>query len=208
MNKNAICYFFLLVIVVVLSNYALAEQNGNGFIMRNNVQFGMTPSEVEKLETFSLIEHRPEWNQYYFGFGEVAGIKDSEVMYVFDDLDGLKSLEIFFAINNQYKTDISTKADYKTTSSSLRQKYGQPLGNTNGESYYLRGSSLDFFIQSYQVYKMLGNESNYEEWVVPQEDGIVKIDHYFLSNGVNVLSHYLQYTFFSNNEMNNQLQDL
>ena len=199
MKKSILCILLIASLIVSSSGLVLADSS---FTMRNGVQFGMKLSQIEKLETFKRIKGTLD-SIYAYGYGTVSGIKDSSVEYHFDRSGGLKSLEIDFSGANTKRSKIAIQGEYERISSQLKEKYGTPLGNTNGKAHYLRGNEFSSFVGNYNVWAMVGAKVVYEEWLIEQNTGSIKIDHLYCGS-----SHILEYTYFSKSEINSMFNDL
>ena len=192
MKKVFVALILLFMLSVVAYSFA-----DTIFQLRNNIEFGMTLSEVEKLETLprdknSLVP--------YFGYGKIANIDYSGVQYHFENK---KLKEVEFNFDELHKRGIFYAIqDYGDISTLLNSKYGTPLGNKDGKTSVLRGSEFDSFITIMFIFDSM----DYEEWLIKVDGGYVKIDH-FLAQGKET-SHMLSYTFFSDKEVNQLTKDI
>jgi len=189
----------MIAILLGFANLGFAE----GFSMRNGVEFGMTLEEIEKVETFSRDKSKNQ-EVYSYGYGKISGIDGSCVEYHFDQNGKLNSLEINFSEEN--KNNPMIKEDYVKINSLLEDKYGKPLGNKNGECYFLRGNEFNSVLSNYTLFKMLGTVI-YDEWLLETEDGHIKIDHFCFYKGSEGM-HCLEYSFFSHEDVKNMQNDL
>lgn len=189
--------YLLFLMMVLLCTVGIAT--ADSFTMRNGVQFGMTVSEVGKLETMPRSKETIS-SVYFYGYGEIAGIKNSAVEYHFDN-NKLKGVEIHF--DDLHKSGkLTVIQDYSDINALLQGKYGEPIGNTNGRSSALRGYEFETFITFYNFWKSM----DYEEWLLQIDGGYVKIDHYLVVGTNN--THMIEYTFFTEKEVNKLLNDI
>ena len=174
------------------------------FILRNGIQFGMTKEEVANLET---LPREPGVFEYY-GYGTISGIADSAVQYHFNSDKKLRSVEIDFSTKDK-KGYVLMTVDFEAINGKLRAKYGEPLGNTGGACHYIQGAEFGSLMGSYSSWIILGCSIDYDEWVIDVEGGHVKIDHILQASqntGTNL--HILEYTFFTDDDIENSLNDV
>ena len=174
------------------------------FILRNGIRFGMTKEEVSILETLPREPGVPE----YYGYGTVSGIADSAVQYHFNSDKKLRSVEIDYS--QKYKKGyVLMTVDFEAINGKLRAKYGEPLGNTGGACHYIQGPEFGTLMRSYSSWAILGCSIDYDEWVIDVEGGHVKIDHFLqTSRNTDTNSHILEYTFFTDDDIENSLNDI
>ena len=189
--------YLLFLVIVLLCTVGMAT--ADSFTMRNGIQFGMTVSEVNKLETMPRSKKTIS-SVYFYGYGKIAGIKNSGVEYHFEKKK-LKGVEIHFDDLHK-KSKYAVIQDYSDINALLQGKYGEPIGNKNGHSSALRGYEFETFMQYYTLWKSM----DYEEWLLQIDGGYVKIDHYLVIGANNV--HMLEYTFFTEKEVNKLVNDI
>ena len=198
--KSNMILALVLTIICAFPIYSHAESEE--FTLRNGIAFGMSEKEVDKLETLSRDKTYPLIN--YYGYGKITNINYSGVQYHFTN-GKLKEVEINFDALSKRGISYNIK-DYADISGMLTAKYGKPLGFVNGQSHYLRGTEFDTYMSSYSLWALLGVSLDYEEWLVPVNGGYVKIDHHFnygKLKGKDDYHHFLEYTFFSTDEVKN-----
>ena len=193
-----ILYIFL--VVLLFCSSAIAEV----FTLRNGVQFGMTLNEIEKLEPLKRVTSTNK-DVYMYGYGIIANIDDSGVEYHFDKDGKLYSLELDLASGKkQYYT---CKQDYEKINSMLKDKYGAPLGNKNASSYFIRGKEFSGILSAYSLFQMMSTGILYDEWIIENEFGYMKIDHSCFYKGGDA-GHFLEYTFFTDEDIKSLQNDI
>ena len=189
--------FVALIILSLLAVFAYSSAE-TIFQLRNNIEFGMTLSEVEKLET---LPREKDVLVPYFGYGKIANIDNSGVQYHFEN-DKLKEVEINF--DHLHKRSIlSSILDYGDISSLLNSKYGTSLENKGGKASVLRGTEFNGFMKIMFILDSM----DYEEWLIKVDGGYVKIDHFLAKDGKEAI-HTLSYTFFSDKEVSQLTNDI
>lgn len=184
-----------IILSILLSPGALAET----FSIRNGITFGMTKEQVKKIETMKVSSEWTDGTYLSYKNITISGIKNSILEYHFEN----KKLINFTMLFNDNATKATHEKDYKTLNAALKDKYGKPLGYANGKTAELVSGYLDAQISIALLDKMLGGKLQYkvtyDEWLIPTDDGKVKIEHVlFTSNEKKENSHHLYYTFFSN----------
>lgn len=173
------------------------------FILRNGIQFGMTKEEVANLET---LPRDPGVIEYY-GSGTISGIRGSGVEYHFNSDNKLKGVEIQYSRMDK-KSSVFMKADFEDINRKLKAKYGEPLGNKGGDSYCIMGTETDT-VREYSSWISMGCSIDYDEWVIDVEGGHVKIDHVLQTSETPATNfHFLEYTFFTDEDIINAPSDV
>lgn len=187
------------IVAIIISILVCPMASAETFSIRNGITFGMTKEEVKKAENMKVsIDGK---NSYFMSYQkvEIAGIKNSTLEYLFEK-------NKLIGINMLLNTDaakLTLEKEYRALSSSLKDKYGKPLGYKNGKTADLTSSYLSAQITTADLDKLLGGKLgykiSYEEWLIPIQDGKVKIEHVlFTAKSNKECAHSLYYTFFSN----------
>lgn len=200
-------------LVVLLLSIFLFSASAESFSLRNGVTFSDTKADIISKETLPQYEDTAlsMFNNYnemaplieptppliagevlFFGPETVAGVPDSYVEYIVND-DGLWALGYSFRMINAY-------VDYQMISASMAVKYGAPIATGNYIKEGLGRTVGDLEYWANQELIELYVSKAVEEWVVPQSDYDVKIEHVFLKMmsfpGIETVNgkHYLTYT--------------
>lgn len=162
MWKKLVSGFLAMMLVATMVLSASAEDT---YTLRNGVQFGDTVEQVRAKETLAWDED--DCNDTHLGTvdGTVAGISGVHIKYFFDE-DG-KLVEVRWELPERSYAD-SSDSDYSTLYKAFAQKYGSPLGYTDGDGYIITGRALNYIALMYVVYDMsgmYGELRDYDEWV-------------------------------------------
>lgn len=206
MKRFAMILLSLMLIFSTLFAIADAEE----FAIRGT-RFGMTPAEVKAIESlpYSSKNVGNDGKETYSFEGTISGIDNSRIYYIFEK-GVLKSINIDF---DNTKGKILLERDYNTINSALKSKYGIPLGLAGGKTYEFVGQNLEAMAMTFPLAELVNMSYDYCEWWIETDGGHVKIDQIYSfipgkkgSEGTAVNS--IQYTFFSESEINSVLGDL
>lgn len=173
MKKNIIRLISML-LVLCCATSAFAEEE---FTLRSGIKFGDTIEDiVEKETTLTREDDDSNWFK-----GTIAGYKDSQALFSFDDNGKLEDMcYAFDQFGNDYKSSSDVSDVYATLYKSVVRKYGSPLGNTGGNVELITGSAMTRMgIVVYMIGGMDGYDGDYldyDEWIVDCTGGHVKID--------------------------------
>ena len=144
------------------------------FKLREGIKFGDNKNTVKANESLNYVNENSA--QVYFR-GVIEGIKGSEVSYYFDNYGELNCMTYalgpfaFASIDVSYYNDMKAK---------LTERYGKPLGYTNGTTSILLGHRLQYYlIDLYETEKITKGTHKilkYDEWLVPCAEGVVKVE--------------------------------
>ena len=173
MKKNVIRLVSILLVLCCVTT-AFADEE---FVLRNGIKFGDTIDEIVEKET-TLTRKSDDSNWFV---GTIAGYKDSEAGFFFDDGGKLEDMGYSFS---QFGSDYKARSDvsdvYATLYKSIVRKYGSPIGNVGGNAELITGSAITRM--SVMVYIVGGADGydgdylDYDEWIVDCAGGHVKID--------------------------------
>ena len=141
------------------------------FVLRNDIQFGDSVSEVQKKETLTTKRDTNDDGETELETpegGTIAGIDDSKVTFTFNKDDELYDMRYYFY-----------EDAYDTLSDALIDKYGDPLEPDGDVIFVTRTSALTAAARLNSVYEMLGDKMEvlgFSQWLVECEDYSVKID--------------------------------
>ena len=150
-----------------------SQKSESSFTLRNDIQFGDSMDAVRKKELFSLDKTS---SSTLAGKGNIAGYDNSYVSYWFDDSNKLAEIVYMF---EDTKDQDASRERYETVYAGLAKKYGEPLDVADGEFYPLTTSAFDFYNDAAVIVSYTGRIAElerYDEWLVPDGDGSVKID--------------------------------
>ncbi len=173
MKKNIIRLISMLLILCCVTS-AFAEEE---FTLRSGIKFGDTLEEIVKKET-SLKQKEKDRNWFK---GTIAGNKDSEAGFFFDDSGKLTDMVyVFDQFGKDYKSSEDVSNVYATLYRSIENKYGSPIGNTGGSLELITGKAISrsaFYIALSKSFDGCdGDYIDYDEWTVDCSGGHVKID--------------------------------
>ena len=173
-----------------------ASSDEDRFALRGGITFGDSSQTVQEKEVFSLDKTS---SSTFAGKGNIAGYDNSYVSYWFDDSN--KLTEIVYMFEDTKDQDTSHER-YETVYAGLAKKYGEPLNIADGEFYPLTTSAFDFYNDAAVIVSYTGRVAElerYDEWLVPDGDGFVKIDLastcYGSADSLNYILH-LAYKYF------------
>lgn len=208
MEKNIIRLISMLLILCCVTS-AFAEEE---FTLRSGIKFGDTIEDILEKET-TLTRKSDDSNWFT---GTIAGYKDSEALFSFDDDGKLVDMGYSFTqFGNDYKSSSDVSDVYATLYKSVVRKYGSSLGNTGGNVELITGSAMTRMgIVVYMIGGMDGCDGDYldyDEWIVDCTGGHVKIDlisYYFRDS--NYEYHFnvdLSYRFYTDAEYEEALNE-
>lgn len=143
------------------------------FTLRGGIMFGDSSQTVQEKEVFSLDKTS---SSTLAGKGNIAGYDNSYVSYWFDDSNKLTEIVYMF---EDTKDQNASRERYETVYAGLAKKYGESLDVADGEFYPLTTSAFDFYNDAAVIVSYTGRIAElerYDEWLVPDGDGSVKID--------------------------------
>lgn len=210
MKKLVFVSAVLAMLLVVSGCFAESE-----YTIHNGTKFGMSSSEVVSLEKssgFTLagedLFSGTEASKILKGEGKIAGVDDSEVLYLFDKNDKLYSA--IYALPPWFKTlrkDLSSV--YNSVETALVNKYGTP-----DESWVLIANKIGYEPLNYFWSSVEGNPMpSYSSWLVEQEDGTCVVIVHFqvkasIVSGMDATFHYVGYQQYTIEEFNAQINDI
>lgn len=177
-----------------------ASSDEDRFALRGGITFGDSSQTVQEKEVFSLDKTS---SNTFAGKGNIAGYDDSTVVYHFDDSNRLT--EIVYWFEDTKDQDLS-RDRYETIYNGLAKKYGEPLSIAEGEFYPLTTSAFDYYNNAAAIVAFTGRVAElerYDEWLIPDGDGSVKIDLastcYGSADSLNYILH-LAYKYFETDD--------
>ena len=150
-----------------------ASSDEDRFALRGGIMFGDSSQTVQEKEVFSLDRTS---SSTLAGKGNIAGYDNSYVSYWFDDSNKLTEIVYMF---EDTKDQDASRERYETVYAGLVKKYGESLDVADGEFYPLTTSAFDFYNDAAVIVSYTGRIAElerYDEWLVPDGDGSVKID--------------------------------
>ncbi len=215
MKKFALVMAFILVFSALSITTATAEHSQNRFTIHSGVTFGMTKSEVERLETEAGFTVRsdgelegyelcPLHGSNLYLSGTIAGIKGSTIYYHFNSDDQLESA--IYHLGHAVKTDNLSSTCWDLHNA-LWDKYGFYDDNTEA---ILEARLLDTCIMSaavasstqYTKYKYL------DDYAYTVTEGNNTIIIYLIETKYNILNQmdvydlFIEYHIYSTEEYN------
>lgn len=185
-----------------------------GFSLRNGIQFGNSMDDVLAKETLAIkkIEDEAEEDDdsdYPYSIttenGTVAGVAGAYVWYRFDADKTLREVE--YVLPSKSKKD-SSDSEYETLYKGLANKYGTPLGYTDGSCYIITGNALEssvFMAYFYDSLGYYGDVRDYDEWDIDTGEYHVKIElvQYYYGTSYSSISYYntISYTYFTDEDL-------
>ena len=167
----------IIMAMLLLWSFTVAAHAENEFVLRNGIQFGDTKEEVRAKETIEINEEEGNENQIWTKEGNVAGFEGVNLLYVFDDED--KLIEVKWQLPESSYSDTSDSI-YSKMKKALSEKYGTPLGYTNGDFYIITTTAVTgaaVFAGTYKLVGKYGDLRDYDEWDYEYQNGQhVKID--------------------------------
>lgn len=157
----------LLVVMLINTLTVIADD----FVLRNDIQFGDSVSEVQKKETLTTKRDTNDDGETELETpegGTIAGIDDSKVTFTFNKDDELYDMRYYFY-----------EDAYDTLSDALIDKYGDPLEPDGDVIFVTRTSALTAAARLNSMYEMLGDKMEvlgFSQWLVECDDYSVKID--------------------------------
>lgn len=172
MKKIITCVLSMLLVLCCVTP-AFAEEE---FTLRNGIKFGDTIEDiVEKETTLTQNEENSNWFT-----GTIAGYKDSDAGFIFDDDGKLTDMVyVFDQFDKDYKSREDVSSVYATLYRSIANKYGSAIGNTGGTLELITGIAITKSVFMVALAKRLegdGDFLDYDEWTVECSGGHVKID--------------------------------
>lgn len=174
----------------------------NAFSVRG-ISFGMSQKQIEDIEEFALIKNEGKFITYT---GTLSGIDNSNIIYNVDPIEGLLEIQYQYSSPN----NIQIKKDFEKIQNALVKKYGEPLGNKNGETYTYTTSPFGAIKDLIPMLGLVDVECEYEEWWIEVKNGHVKIDHFYMCKDEEGVynCHYLAYKFVPNDEEQDIMNDI
>lgn len=201
--------------MLLLWSFAVSAHAENEFVLRNGIQFGDTKEQVRAKETIAINEERSEdeedlghlWTEK----GNVAGFEDVIILYTFDEKD--KLIEVKWCLPMRSNSD-SSDNDYSKLKKAMSEKYGTPLGYTNGDCYIITTDTLTNAYTFVGLNKMLDMPSDirdYDEWDYEYQNGQhIKIDlvqFYITYTNSREYDFWVGYKHFTDEELNAAKQE-
>lgn len=209
--KKVFALFLTLCLLLVMVTSVIAEDK---FSLRCNIHFGDTMDEVKAKETLGFDKETEDTLETSKGI--LGGVDGSYIRYCFKDG---KLTEALWFLNagsyGSYSQDV-VKNDYSKIHDALIQKYGSPLGYTNGDCHIITGGGIDGVANLTYLSQALGGGGDvldYDEWIVNSEGTEkVKIDmafgYYYYDSILNKKYVFqLSYKAFTEEDVNNALQE-
>ena len=198
--------------MLLLWSFTVAAHAENEFVLRNGIQFGDTKEEVRAKETIEINEEEGNENQIWTKEGNVAGFEGVNLLYVFDDED--KLIEVKWQLPESSYSDTSDSI-YSKMKKALSEKYGTPLGYTNGDFYIITTTAVTgaaVFAGTYKLVGKYGDLRDYDEWDYEYQNGQhVKIDliQFYTGATYNSLQYrvWIGYKHFTDEELNAAKQE-
>lgn len=202
----------MLMAMLLLWSFAGAAHAENEFVLRNGIQFGDTKEEVRAKETIAINEEEGDEQSLWTEEGSVAGFEEVVICYVFDDED--KLIEVKWQLPESYYSDTSDSI-YSKMKKALSEKYGTPLGYTNGDFYIITTTAVTGAALMTALYKLTGEYGDlrdYDEWDYEYQNGQhVKIDliQFYTGATYNSLKYDVRigYKHFTDEELNAAKQE-
>ena len=207
LKKFMTCF---LTVILVLSLMLSAASADAVFTLRNGVQFGDTTDQVRAKETLEIASSSD--TSLTTTAGTVAGIDGIKIFYYFDE-NG-KLTEIQWELPSSTYSEISDN-NYNKLYNALKQKYGSPLGYSNGDCFIITGKALNNVTMSYSFYKMVGWYGvlrDYDEWDFKFGDD----DHVKIEIGQSACGEtyqkaqyyiYVGYKYFTDADLQNAIEE-
>ena len=202
----------IIMAMLLLWSFTVAAHAENEFVLRNGIQFGDTKEEVRAKETIEINEEEGNENQIWTKEGNVAGFEGVNLLYVFDDED--KLIEVKWQLPESSYSDTSDSI-YSKMKKALSEKYGTPLGYTNGDFYIITTTAVTGAAVLAGTYKLIGKYGDlrdYDEWDYEYQNGQhVKIDliQFYTGATYNSLQYrvWIGYKHFTDEELNAAKQE-
>ena len=202
----------IIMAMLLLWSFTVAAHAENEFVLRNGIQFGDTKEEVRAKETIEINEEEGNENQIWTKEGNVAGFEGVNLLYVFDDED--KLIEVKWQLPESSYSDTSDSI-YSKMKKALSEKYGTPLGYTNGDFYIITTTAVTgaaVFAGTYKLVGKYGDLRDYDEWDYEYQNGQhVKIDliQFYTGATYNSLQYrvWIGYKHFTDEELNAAKQE-
>lgn len=202
----------IIMAMLLLWSFTVAAHAENEFVLRNGIQFGDTKEEVRAKETIEINEEEGNENQIWTKEGNVAGFEGVNLLYVFDDED--KLIEVKWQLPESSYSDTSDSI-YSKMKKALSEKYGTPLGYTNGDFYIITTTAVTWaavFAGTYKLVGKYGDLRDYDEWDYEYQNGQhVKIDliQFYTGATYNSLQYrvWIGYKHFTDEELNAAKQE-
>ena len=202
----------IIMAMLLLWSFTVAAHAENEFVLRNGIQFGDTKEEVRAKETIEINEEEGNENQIWTKEGNVAGFEGVNLLYVFDDEN--KLIEVKWQLPESSYSDTSDSI-YSKMKKALSEKYGTPLGYTNGDFYIITTTAVTgaaVFAGTYKLVGKYGDLRDYDEWDYEYQNGQhVKIDliQFYTGATYNSLQYrvWIGYKHFTDEELNAAKQE-
>lgn len=189
----------ILLLGCLVNSFALADS----FTLRNGVLFGDTMETIKGKEDLKYVN---EGKDSMWFRGVIANISGSEVVYYFDEEGKLKEMQ--YSLGAFSSISVS---DYDILKEGLTNKYGPSLGFSNGKTSALLGHELQYLlVDLYKTEAITGGSHkliNYEEWIVPCDEGTVKIELVYYTTDGNWPHVAMSYGLFSDAEVQEAMDE-
>ena len=163
--------------------------------MRSGIEFGDTLDDIVAKET--TLTQSEEYDDMFVG--TIAGYDNADCSFFFDS-DG-KLISMKYGFDNCFSTRDNGDSIYETLYDSLKRKYDDPLGYSNGSCYMITGPAVNSMAMWVYVLGALDGYKadyiDYDEWVVDAGDYNVKIDltYYYLRDSDYEYEYYLELSY-------------
>lgn len=198
---------------IVTEAKSTPSPNGD-FSIRDGIRFGMTMTEVTRIEKnagFEIETSEPLYgsdnvSSVLIVRGKIAGMENSEVHYLFDKNGKLYASTFWLRIND------TLESDYNTIQNALERKYGTPVN-----AWLPVANRIGFEPNDYLAYIGLARKNKnvlpyYNSWLVGSDDGnYVVIAHYKESAviyGITTNMHVVGYQWYSAEEITNEFNNI
>lgn len=197
--------------MLLLWSFAVSAHAENEFVLRNGIQFGDTKEQVRAKETIAINEKESKGDELITEKENVAGFERVEIVYRFDEKG--KLIEVKWDM--PWQSLSNSNSDYEKLKNAFQQKYGTPLGYSNGELYIITTTVFDEIAKQIVSMPFIGGTAallDYSEWDYEYQKGQhVKIDlaQYYIEDKVGNRGYQLKvcYKYFTDEELNTAIQE-
>lgn len=199
--------------MLLLWSFAVSAHAENEFVLRNGIQFGDTKEQVRAKETIAIDEKKSKEDSLWTEEGDVAGFEGVTILYRFDDED--KLIEVKWTMPHRTSSDTSN-SDYEKLENAFQQKYGTPLGYSNGEWYIITTKAFENAVLVVTLVPSVdesGAISHYSEWDYEYQKGqhvkIELVQYYIKNNNIGGAIYMFEvgYKYFTDEELNAAKQE-